>query len=102
MLTVVGTTTGIVITLGRSLLGQLPGCPNCLLDLPQGAAAIEPGRVERADFGERRQLVAPDAGLRDQVLDRSIPRFAVRGSRFVVRGSWFGPRGSRFVVRAPH
>jgi hypothetical protein len=51
---------------------QFPGGPDRPLDLPQCAAAMVPERVERADFGERRQLVPPQSHARDEIVDRGI------------------------------
>jgi hypothetical protein len=50
------------------LLKELSGRPHGAFDLPERAPAIETEPVERADLGERRQLVAANAGAGDQVL----------------------------------
>jgi len=44
-----------------------------LLDLPERRAAVVAEGVERADFGERRDLVAADAGRPDEVVERGEP-----------------------------
>ena len=58
-----------------------------LFDLPQRRAAIEAERVERADFSERRDLVAPQAGAADEIIEGGETRsIGVRGAGCGVRG----------------
>jgi hypothetical protein len=49
---------------------ELPRWPDGPLDLPQRAAAVVPERFERADLGERRQLVTACAGPGDERVKR--------------------------------
>ena len=75
---------------------QLPCRPHRSLDLPQRAAAVVAERVQRADFRQRRQLVAAHAvrAIRSSMEVNRSPRFA--GPR--IRGSRVG--GSRSVLGA--
>ena len=60
------TTTAPSPSVARSSLNNLPRRSHRPLDLPQRAAAIVAERIQRADLGERRQLVAAKAGAGDR------------------------------------
>ena len=53
-----------------ALIKQLTARADGALGLPERGAAIVAQRVERADVGERDQLVAAKAAARDEIVER--------------------------------
>ena len=65
---------------------QLAGWADGALGLPQRRAAIVAERVQRADVGERHELVAAQAGARDEIVERGeASRRRARAASPVVR-----------------
>ena len=60
----------VLVVSGPVIPEELAGRAHGALDLPQRAAPLVGERVERADVGQRRQLVAAQAGALDDLLDR--------------------------------
>ena len=54
----------------RSIVEQLARGPDGALGLPERRAAVVAEGVQRADVGERDDFVAPQAGARDEIVER--------------------------------
>src|SRR5436853_6274614 len=84
---------GFVVSFSK----QLAGWPHATLDLPESASALVGERIQRADVGERRQLVAPQPRPLHDLLDRceAPDRAQLHGPLVRARVAEVGPELAR-------